>query len=135
VSPTEHAPLVEVREIVSEDQTPSPSLAAFNKSFGTSHRGKLLSVGLKTTGIGSRTSKILTLWQSSVTIDESGEESSGQPEGAVAASEKGPHLPPEGTPSPQGKASSGSAKQVTMQQFSKQGSSLLSALLFFFSDS
>jgi hypothetical protein len=109
-------------------------LAAFNKSFGTSHRGKLLSVGLKTTGIGRRTSKILTLWQSSETIDESGEESSGQPEGAVAASEKGPHLSPEGTPSPQGKVSSGSAKQVTMQQFSKQGSSLLSALLFFFSD-
>jgi hypothetical protein len=133
--PTEHAPLVEVREIVPDDQTPSPSLAAFNKSFGMSHRGKLLSVGLKTTGTGRRTSKILTLWQSSVTIDESGEESSGQPEGAVAASEKGPHLSPEGTPSPQGKASSGSAKQVTMQQFSKQGSSLLSALLFFFSDS
>jgi hypothetical protein len=39
VHPTEHAPLVEVREVVPEDQTPSPSLAAFNKSFGTSHRG------------------------------------------------------------------------------------------------
>jgi hypothetical protein len=130
-SPTEHAPLVEVREVVPEDQTPSPSLAAFNKIFGTSHHGKLLSVGLKTTSIGSRTSKILTLWQSSVTIDESGGESSGQHEGAVAGSEKGHHLSPEGTPSPQGKASSSSAKQVTMQQFSKQGSSLLSVLLCF----
>jgi hypothetical protein len=106
-------------------------LAAFNKSFGTSHRGKLLSVSLNTTAIGSKTSKILTLWQSSVNIDESGEGSSGQTEGAVADSEKVPHLSPERTPSPQGKASSGSAKQVTMQQFSKQGSSLLSALLFF----
>jgi hypothetical protein len=134
-NPAEHVPQVEVREVVPDDQTPSPSLAAFNKSFGTSHHGKLLSVGLKTTSVGSRTSKILTLWQSSVTIDESGGESSGQPEGAVAGSEKGPHLSPEGTPSPQGRASSGSAKQVTMQQFSKQGSSLLSALLFFFSDS
>jgi hypothetical protein len=67
-----------------------------------------------------------------VTIDESGEESSGQPEGAVADSEKGPHLSPERTPSPQGKASSGSAKQVTMQQFSKQGSSLLSDLFVLF---
>jgi hypothetical protein len=124
-SPTEHASLVEVREVVPEDQTPSPSLAAFNKSFGTSHLGKLLSVGLKTTGVGSRTSKILTLWQSSVTIDESGGESSGQPEGAVAGSEKGPHLSPEGTPSPQGRASSGLAKQVMMQQFSKQGSPFL----------
>jgi hypothetical protein len=71
-NPTEHAPLVEVREVVPEDQTPSPSLAAFNKSFGTSHRGKLLSVGFKTTDVGSKTSKILTLWKSSVTIDESG---------------------------------------------------------------
>jgi hypothetical protein len=42
---------------------------------------------------------------------------------------------PEGTLSPQGRASSGLAKQVTMQQFSKQGSSLLSTLLCFFSDS
>jgi hypothetical protein len=66
-----------------------------------------------------------------VTIDESGGESSGQPEGAVAGSEKGPHPSPEGTPSPQGRASSGLAKQVTMQQFSKQGSSSLSTLLCF----
>jgi hypothetical protein len=57
-NPTKHAPLVEVREVVPKDQTPSPSLAAFKKSFGTSHRGKLLSVGFKTTGIGSKTSKI-----------------------------------------------------------------------------
>jgi hypothetical protein len=99
-NPTEHAPLVEVREVVPEDQTPSPSLVAFNKSFGTSHRGKLLSVGFETTGVGSKTSKILTLWKSFVTIDELGGESSGQPEGAAASSEKGPHPSPEGTPSP-----------------------------------
>jgi hypothetical protein len=123
--------LVEVREVVPEDQTPSPSLAAFNKSFGTSHRGKLLCVGFETTGVGSKTSKILTLWKSSVTIDKSGGESSGQPEGAAASSEKGPHPSPEGTPSPQGRASSGSAKQVTMQQFSKQGSSFLSTFSCF----
>jgi hypothetical protein len=70
--PTEHAPLVEVREVVPEDQAPSPSLAAFNKSFGTSHRSKLLSVGFETTGVGSKTSEILTLWKSSVTVDELG---------------------------------------------------------------
>jgi hypothetical protein len=96
---TEHAPLVEVREVVPKDQTPSPSLAAFNKSFGTSHRGKLLSVGFETTGVGSKTSKILTLWKSSMTVDESGGESSGQPEGAPG-SEKGPHPFPEATPLP-----------------------------------
>jgi hypothetical protein len=60
-NPTEHAPLVEVREIVPEDQAPSPSLAAFNKSFGTYHRGKLLRVGFETTSVGSKTSKFLTL--------------------------------------------------------------------------
>jgi hypothetical protein len=124
--------LVEVREVVPEAQTPSPSLAAFNKSFGTSHRGKLLSVGFETTGVGSKTSKILTLWKSSVTVDESGGESSGQPEGATPGSEKGPHPSPEATPSPQGRASSGSAKQVTMQHFSKQGSFLLSTFSCFF---
>jgi hypothetical protein len=70
-NPTEHAHLIEVREVVPEDQAPSPSLAALNKSFSTSHRGKLLSVGFKTTGIGRETSKILTLWQSSMNIDES----------------------------------------------------------------
>jgi hypothetical protein len=32
-----------------EGQDPSPSIAAFNKSFGTSHRGELLSVGRKVT--------------------------------------------------------------------------------------
>jgi hypothetical protein len=61
-NPTEHAPLVEVRETIPEDQAPSPSLATFNKSFGTSHRGKLLRVGFETTGVGSKTSKFLTLW-------------------------------------------------------------------------
>jgi hypothetical protein len=130
-NPTEHAPLVEVREVCPEDQTPSPSLAAFNKSFGTSHRGKLLSVGFETTGVGSKTSKILTLWKSSMTVDESGGESSGQPEGAASGSERGPHPTPEATPSPQGKASSGSAKQVTMQH-SKQGSFLLTTFSCFF---
>jgi hypothetical protein len=129
--PTEHAPLVEVREVVPEDQTPSPSLAAFNKSFGTSHRGKLLSVGFEATGVGSKTSKILTLWKSSMTVDESGGKSSGQPEGAAPGSEKGPHPSLEATPSPQDRASSGSAKQVTMQHFSKQGSSLLSTFSCF----
>jgi hypothetical protein len=122
--PTEHAPLVEVREVVPEDQAPSPSLAAFNKSFSTSHRGKLLSVGFETTGIGSKTSKFLTLWKSSTIVDETGGEGSEQPEGAAQDSEKGPHPTSETTPSSRGKTSSGSAKQVTMQHFSKQGSFL-----------
>jgi hypothetical protein len=124
-NPTEHAPLIEVRKIIPKDQAPSPSLAAFNKSFGTSHRGKLLRVGFETTGIGSKTSKFLTLWKSSAIVDERGGEASERPEGAAQDSEKGPHSTSETTPSSWGKTSSGSAKQVTMQHFSKQGSFLL----------
>jgi hypothetical protein len=124
-APTEHAPLIEVREIVPEDQAPSPSLAAFNKSFGTSHRGKLLRVGFETTGIGSKASNFLTLWKSSAIVDETGGESSERPEGAAQDSAKGPHSTSESTPSSRGKTSSDSAKQVTMQRFSKQGSFLL----------
>jgi hypothetical protein len=77
--PVQSTPLLEVREVVPEGQAPSPSLAAFNKSFGTSHRGELLSVGFKATSIGSKTSKILTLWKSPVLVDETGGESSEQP--------------------------------------------------------
>jgi hypothetical protein len=75
-NPTKHVPLVEVREIIPEDQAPSPSLAAFNKSFGTSHRGKLLRVGFETIDVGSKTSKFLTLWKSSAIVAETGEEAS-----------------------------------------------------------
>jgi hypothetical protein len=67
-----------------------------------------------------------------MTVDESGEESSGQPEGAALGSDKGPHPTPEATPSAQGKASSGSAKQVTVQHFNKQGSFLLTTFSCFF---
>jgi hypothetical protein len=129
-NPTEHVPLVEVREIVPEDQAPSPSLAAFNKSFGTSHRGKLLRVGFETTGVGSKTSKFLTLWKSSAIVDETGEEASERPEEAAQDSERGPHSVSETTPSPRGKTSSGSTKQVTMQHFSKQGSFLLTTFSY-----
>jgi hypothetical protein len=124
--------LLEVREVVPEDQAPSPSLAAFNKSFGTSHHGELLSVGFETTGVGSKMSKILTLCKSPVIVDETGGESSEQPGGAARDSEKGPHPTPEATPSSQGKASSGSTKQVTMQHFSKQGSFLFITFSCFF---
>jgi hypothetical protein len=131
-NPTEHVPLVEVREVVPEDQAPSPSLAAFNKSFGTSHRGKLLRVGFETSGVGSKTSRFLTLWKSSAIVDETGEEASERPEEAAQGSEKRPLSVSETTPSPRGKTSSGSTKQVTMQHFSKQGSFVLYYLFMSF---
>jgi hypothetical protein len=42
--PVENLPVVETREELPEGQDPSSSVAAFNKSFGTSYRRELLSV-------------------------------------------------------------------------------------------
>jgi hypothetical protein len=47
--PVANVPLVEIRESVPEGQDPSPSIAVFNKSFGTSHHGEFLSVGCEVT--------------------------------------------------------------------------------------
>jgi hypothetical protein len=71
--PTQDAPLFEVREDLPEGQAPSPSLAAFNKSFGTSYHGELLRVGCKAARIGDGTSKILTLRKSPTLVDETGQ--------------------------------------------------------------
>jgi hypothetical protein len=68
--PAVNVPLVEVRESLPEGQDPSPSIAAFNKSFGTSHRGELLSVGREVTKNRDGTPRILTLWKSPALIDE-----------------------------------------------------------------
>jgi hypothetical protein len=125
--PVHNAPLVEVREVIPEGQAPSPSLAAFNESFGTSHRGELLSVGFETTNIGSKTSKILTLWKSPMLVDETGGEGSEQTGGVARDSGKGSHSTLRKTSSSQGKTSSGSTKNVTMQNLSKQGSFLFIA--------
>jgi hypothetical protein len=93
--PIQDAPLLEIREKVPEGQAPSPSLAAFNKSFGTSHCGELLSVGFEAASIGNGASKILTLWKSPTLVDETGEEASEQtsrlPGEAARDSGKGPH--------------------------------------------
>jgi hypothetical protein len=43
--PAPEVPFVETRENLPEDQDHSPSMIAFNKSFITSYRGELLSVG------------------------------------------------------------------------------------------
>jgi hypothetical protein len=127
---SENVPLVEVREVVPEDHAPSPSLAAFNKSFGTSYRGKLLRVGFETSGVGGKTSKFLTLWKSSAIVDETGGEAPERPEEAAQGSERRPLSVSETAPSPRGKTPSGSSKQVTMQRFSKEGSSLLTILSY-----
>jgi hypothetical protein len=113
--------LLEIHEIVPEGQAPSPSLAAFNKSFGTSHRGELLSVGFEAAGIGDSASKILTLWKSPTLVDEIGGEGSEQTGGVARESGKGPHSTQKKISASLGKTSSNSGKKVTMQNLSKQG--------------
>jgi hypothetical protein len=76
--PVQDAPLLEICEDLPEGQDPSPSLAAFNKSFGTSYHGELLSVGCKASSVGDGPSKILTLWKSPTLVDETGEGASDQ---------------------------------------------------------
>jgi hypothetical protein len=128
--PVQNAPLLEVREVVPEGQAPSPSLAAFNKSFVTSHRGELLSVGFKATSVGSGTSKILTLWKSPALVDET-REGLEQTGGSVRDSRKGPRSDLRKSSTSRGKASPGSVKRVTMQNLSKQGSFLFVTLCTF----
>jgi hypothetical protein len=93
----------------------SPSLAAFNKSFGTSHHGELLSVGFKAASIGNGASKILTLWKSPTLVDEIGEEASEQTGEVAQDSGKGPHSAQRKTSASLGKSSSNSGKKVTLQ--------------------
>jgi hypothetical protein len=69
---------------VPEGRDPSPSVAAFNRSFGTSHRGDLLSVGCEVTKNRDRTPPIFTLWESPALIAETGEEGSGDSLEAIA---------------------------------------------------
>jgi hypothetical protein len=123
--------LLEIREVVPEGQAPSPSLDAFNKSFGTSHCGELLSVGFEAASIGNGASKILTLWKSPTLVDETGEEGSKQTGGVARESGKGPHSAQKKTFASLGKTSSNSGKKVTMQNLSKQGSFLFINFLWF----
>jgi hypothetical protein len=68
--PVQDVPLVEIRENLPEGQDPSPSVVAFNKSFGTSYHNELLSVGYEVADVGGGASKILTLWKSRTLINE-----------------------------------------------------------------
>jgi hypothetical protein len=77
-NPVQNVLLVETHEDLPEDQDASPSIFAFNKSFGTSYRGELLSVGCEMAVAGDGASKLLTLWNSSEFMDEIGEGASKQ---------------------------------------------------------
>jgi hypothetical protein len=132
--PIQDAPLLEIREDLPEGQDPSPSLAAFNKSFGTSYRGELLSVGYKAASVGDGTSNILTLWKSPTLVDEIGEGASEQTShllGETAQdSGKGLRTFSKKTSISLDKPSASSGKKVTNKDLSKKVSLLFRILQF-----
>jgi hypothetical protein len=76
--PVQDVLLIKIREDLPECQDPSPSVAAINKSFGTSYHAELLSVGYEVAGIRDGASKILTLWKSPMPLNDTGEGASEQ---------------------------------------------------------
>jgi hypothetical protein len=111
-NPVQDVSLVETREDLPEGQDPSPSIVAFNKSFGTSYRGELLSVGCEMAAAGDGVSKLLTLWNSSEFMDETRE---GASEQAARDSGKQPSTSLK-------KTSASSGKKVTIETLCKKGS-------------
>jgi hypothetical protein len=122
-------PLVKIPEDVPEGQDPSPSVVAFNKSFGTSYHGELLSVGYEVADVKGDASKILTLWKSPTLINEIGEGVSGQStqllEQNVRDSGKEPCTSSKKTSVSLDK---GSRKKVIVKDLSKKGLLLLPVL-------
>jgi hypothetical protein len=111
--PAHEVPLVETREDLPKDQDPSPLMIAFNKSFGTSYRGELLSVGYEKTDARDGTSKLLTLWNSSKVVDETEEGASKQTSPPLIR-----------TPHESGKGPSSSSQRVTVETLSRLGSQI-----------
>jgi hypothetical protein len=128
--PVANVPLVEVRESLPEGQDPSPSIATFNRRFGTSHRGELLRVGREVTKNRDGTPQILMLWESRALIDETGEEGSDDSlEGIACGSRKVADSSQKNASTSAGKSSSSSGKKVIMKNYSRQGSLLFSITL------
>jgi hypothetical protein len=117
--------LFEIHEDLPEGQAPSPSLAAFNKSFGTSYRGELLSVGCKAARIRDGTSKILTLWKSPTLVDETKEGASEQtsclPGETTHDSGERPCTSLKKALVSSGKPSASSGKKINSKDLSKKG--------------
>jgi hypothetical protein len=126
--PIQDVALLETREDLPEGQDTSPYVAAFNKSFGTSHRGELLSVGCEVARNKGDAPRVLTLWKSSALIDETGEGGSGQSlhslREVACDSGKEPRSSLKKTSASLGKSFSSSGKKVPIQNLSAKGSSL-----------
>jgi hypothetical protein len=126
--PVQDALLLEICEDLPEGQDPSPFLAAFNKSCGTTYRGELLSVGYEADNIRDGKTKILTLWKSPTLVCEIGEGASEQTSHSLGEaardSRKGPCTFSKKTSVPSDKPSVSLGKKITMQNLSKKGLSL-----------
>jgi hypothetical protein len=124
--PVQDVPLIETREDLPEGQDPSPSVAAFNESFGTSHRGEFLSVGYEVAGIGDGTYRVLTLWKSPTLINETEEGASEQTLHSLGLtgcdSEKQPCTSSKKPSTSLNRPSASSGKKVTIKNISKKGS-------------
>jgi hypothetical protein len=85
-------------------------MIAFNKSFGMSYRAELLSVCYEKADARDGTSKLLTLWNSSKIVDETG----------GASKQMSPPLI--GTPHQSGKEPSSSSQRVTIETHRRKAS-------------
>jgi hypothetical protein len=117
-NPVQHVPLVETREELPEGQDPSPSIVAFNKSFDTSYHGELLSVGCEMATTGDGASKLLTLWNSSEFMGETGEGASEQASQPLSKTSCDSGKQPSTSLK---KTSASSGKKVTIETLSKKG--------------
>jgi hypothetical protein len=72
--PVENPSLIENCKELSEGQDSSPSVIAYNESFGTSFRSELLSVRGEVVDLDDDTPKFSLLWTSPGFVDEIGEE-------------------------------------------------------------
>jgi hypothetical protein len=120
--PIQDVALLLTREDLPEGQDPSPSVDAFNKSFDTSHRGELQSVGCEMARNKGGVPRILALWKSSALIDETGKRDSELSlhslEEVGRDSGKEPRSSLKKTSASLGKSSSSSGKKVAIQNFS-----------------
>jgi hypothetical protein len=66
--------LVEKREELPKGQDPSPSVATYNENFGTSFRGKLLSVRGEVVDSNDGAPRLSLLWMSPEFVNETGED-------------------------------------------------------------
>jgi hypothetical protein len=117
-NPVQNVPLVETHEGLTEGQDPSPSIVAFNKSFGMSYRGELLSVGYEMAAAGDGAARLLTLWNSSEFMDETGEGASEQAPQPLSKIARDSGKQPSSSLK---KTSTSSGKKVAIETLSKKG--------------